>query len=96
MVGLKTALTRLEGVCQNVETHHISSHTQLPSWNRLCLFLLLLIIGRPNVGKSTIVVLRAIRGERVHDEPGVTRDRTYVSLSGAITSFSRRYRRLSI
>jgi len=83
MVGLKTA-DALE-VCQNVR--RTISHlyiTQLLKLELLCLFLYLLI-GRPMwANLLSSIVLRAIRGI-VHDEPGVTRDRTYVSAFCAIT-----------
>lgn len=40
----------------------------------------IVVLGRPNVGKSTIanrMTQRFDTGALVHDEPGVTRDRTY-------------------
>ena len=39
---------------------------------------LVALVGRPNVGKSTIFnALTRTRDALVHDQPGVTRDRNY-------------------
>lgn len=46
------------------------------------------IVGRPNVGKSTI--FNKLTGQRlaiVEDTPGVTRDRIFVIVNGAATNF---------